>query len=357
MSATGPGTTGTAIARARALLDAGKPAAAVDILGQVLTTSPDDPEANRLISLAFIEVGDHANALASARRSAALSPEDANSWILVASTESRFARRAQAIAAAGQAMSLAPHSWSAFAARAEIDLMLSRRSSAGAAAVVQAVTLAPDIPQPHVLAGQYAELRGKPRTANKSYLRALAIDPLHTDAGRLHAALQASFGNGAAVLAGRMDAVASAPDSPEALLLLRTIVLAVLRPVEAVLFFAVFFAGGLPAFLTSPKDARVIAVPPTEIQLLILAVAVVLIGLIAVRTRIQLGSRALKLSRALVPHDRLVTTILAVVAISLLVMVVCPFLPSTVAFVSYLAVAALLGAAFSWGAIVLLLSR
>jgi len=325
---------------------------ALPILTERLASRPDDGEATILATLAFMELGDNANALALARRSASLEPDHVDSWILLSLAEARYARWKPALAASRRAIELEPASWRSHGARAEIDLRRVRHTKAGKAAALRAVQLEPDNADTHLLAGRYWELLVKPRTANAAYLRALAIDPQNVEASRLHASLQAGFGNGAKVLAGRMDEVASNPGSPEAMLLLRSIVLSVLRPVEFVVALGIYLAAGLPMRISYVGPTMIVP-PARDLQLLIVASALVVSAILLVRSAIQLGPRLRPLVRALVPHDRVITGIIAALAFGILVLAAGPFLPSPLASIAAVTAVVLVAASFLLGFIAL----
>ncbi|GAA3010373.1 hypothetical protein [Streptosporangium longisporum] len=94
----------------------------------------------------------------------------------------RLGRDAEAVAAAEEAVRLAPGSW---AARMRLGSALRRvpgRWSEAWAQSSRAVRYAPEEPDPHVLAGDLALLRGRYRHAEDSYRVALGLAPDHVGA-------------------------------------------------------------------------------------------------------------------------------------------------------------------------------
>ncbi|MFI6507937.1 hypothetical protein ACIBCT_10055 [Streptosporangium sp. NPDC050855] len=94
----------------------------------------------------------------------------------------RLGRDAEAVAAAEEAVRLAPGSW---AARMRLGSALRRvpgRWREAWAQASRAVRYAPEEPDPHVLAGDLALLRGRYRHAEDSYRAALGLAPDHVGA-------------------------------------------------------------------------------------------------------------------------------------------------------------------------------
>ncbi|MEU8384371.1 tetratricopeptide repeat protein, partial [Streptosporangium sp. NPDC048865] len=147
---------------------------------------PSDPGQWCAVAAAWLGRDRPEAALEAARRALDLDPrsESGTDWgyRLASLAFERLGRHAEAVAAAEEAVRLAPGSW---AARMRLGAALRgvpgrwRESRAQAA---RAVRYAPEEPDPHVLAGDLALLRGEYGLAETAYREALRLLPDHPGA-------------------------------------------------------------------------------------------------------------------------------------------------------------------------------
>ncbi|MFG1705952.1 tetratricopeptide repeat protein [Nonomuraea sp. M3C6] len=129
-----------------------------------------------------LNAGRPESALEAARRAADLDPGAEWPYRLVSLAHERLGRDADAVRAAERAAELARGSWSA---RLRLAAVLRRVPGRYPEAVEHAATarkFAPEEPDPEVLLGDLALLRGDHARAERSYRAALAADPEHQQA-------------------------------------------------------------------------------------------------------------------------------------------------------------------------------
>ncbi|WP_230883372.1 hypothetical protein [Planomonospora sp. ID82291] len=148
-----------------------------DLVEAPAPPDPDDPHRWCAAALERLERGRPEAALEAARRAVEHDTPDgpAAGWgyRLASLAFERLGRDAEAVAAAEEAVRLAPGSW---AARLRLGSALRRipgRWAQAWAQAARAVRYAPDEPDPHVLAGDLALLRGEHRRARAAYRAAL----------------------------------------------------------------------------------------------------------------------------------------------------------------------------------------
>ncbi|MEU8039800.1 tetratricopeptide repeat protein [Streptosporangium sp. NPDC049078] len=147
---------------------------------------PADPRQWCAVAAAWLARDRPEAALEAARKALDLDPrsESGADWgyRLASLAFERLGRDAEAVAAAEEAVRLAPGSW---AARMRLGAALRRvpgRWRESRAQAARAVRYAPEEPDPHVLAGDLALLRGEYAAAEAAYREALRLLPGHPGA-------------------------------------------------------------------------------------------------------------------------------------------------------------------------------
>ncbi|MER6827853.1 tetratricopeptide repeat protein [Streptosporangium sp. NPDC000563] len=147
---------------------------------------PADPRQWCAVAAAWLARDRPEAALEAARKALDLDPrsESGTDWgyRLASLAFERLGRDAEAVAAAEEAVRLAPGSW---AARMRLGAALRRvpgRWRESRAQAARAVRYAPEEPDPHVLAGDLALLRGEYAAAEAAYREALRLLPGHPGA-------------------------------------------------------------------------------------------------------------------------------------------------------------------------------
>ncbi len=204
-----------ALARAEALLDAGRTAAAVRDYRAVLALDPAEGRAHLGLAVAAERTGDSARALAEADSAAALLP---GSW------EAEFTR-ARILRAAGRREEAAeafrraaadfpedPGPW------AELGLTLETlgRDAGAREALEKAAARGSRDPEVWNSAGRYRRLAGDAAGALAAWNRALELDPHHFKARFNRGLARAERGEGAAALSDLRRALSEAPDAASA---------------------------------------------------------------------------------------------------------------------------------------------
>lgn len=138
---------------------------------------PDDPREWCAVAAAWLDRGRPESALEAARQAVERDPQAGSGtdwgYRLASLAFERLGRDAEAVAAAEEAVRLAPGSWTA---RLRLGAALRRipgRWRESWAQATRAVRYAPEEPDPHVLIGDLALLRGEHRRAEAAYRNAL----------------------------------------------------------------------------------------------------------------------------------------------------------------------------------------
>lgn len=170
------GATERALARARVLVDMGRWAQAVDVLGPVVAAAPDDGDAWCLLAQARLNTGDRGGALEAAGRAVRLEPDREWPHRIASVALEGQGRATEALAAAQTCVRLSPNAWQAHLQLADTAATLGQRAVVRQA-VERALALGPDEAEVHVLAARHARSR---RTAREHHRRALALEPDHS---------------------------------------------------------------------------------------------------------------------------------------------------------------------------------
>lgn len=140
---------------------------------------PDDPRAWCLLALAHLSADRPEAALAAARSAARLDQTAEWPHRLISAALERLGRDADALPDAQEAVRLAPGSWHARLRLAAVLRMIPGRWEEAVEQADLARRYAPEEPDPHVMSGDLALLRGDHRGARDGYLAALALRADH----------------------------------------------------------------------------------------------------------------------------------------------------------------------------------
>ena len=188
-------------ARAEALLDAGRPHQAVELLSQGLATEPGDLPMLRVLARAQLLV-DPAEALATAQLLIAREPESQDGYFFAAVAHDELGNRKAAVESARTAMAIAPDDPYVLMAFA---ITRSRRPwgrREGLRAAKRAIEVAPEDSAGYIAAGSVELHSGHWRRSAKWFERALEIDP-HDQMAQINLAIaKQGAGNVAAALGG-----------------------------------------------------------------------------------------------------------------------------------------------------------
>ena len=201
---------GADLGRAAALIDLGRFADAVRMLGPLAAAEPDSGRAWCLLSRAQLGAGDPVAAVAAARRASALDPADDWPYRLASMALIGLRRPEDAVRAAIQARDLAPHFWRSHVCLAQAAVAAGQRELADTASA-DAMALAPDEPDVQVTAGKVALGNGDLAAARARQHAALAIDPANLGALNELGLVCLRAGDPAAAAGHFLSAVRSAP--------------------------------------------------------------------------------------------------------------------------------------------------
>jgi tetratricopeptide (TPR) repeat protein len=166
-----------AVHQAAALVQAGSPAAAMQVLAPYLASEPDDPYALCLGAQSLLDLADPARSLELSRRAAFLRPDDDWAVRLQALALSELQQHAAAQAVARQSVLIGPDNWRTHYLVAFTDTRGRTVNQHSMAAAVRARELAPDEPDTHRLVGTVALRLRQRRVAVQSLEQALRLDP------------------------------------------------------------------------------------------------------------------------------------------------------------------------------------
>jgi tetratricopeptide (TPR) repeat protein len=180
------------------------------LLGELLSTDPENDTAWCLLARCRIGLGQLEPALDAARQAAALAPETEWPHRLASFAASTLGRHDDAVHSAREAVRLEPDLWQTHArlAGAAGQHPQGKREAAGAAA--RALELAPDEAQVQLIYGSVAASQGHRDVAERAYRTALELDPQNSSAHHLLAALQLRRRSGPTALASAATGFATA---------------------------------------------------------------------------------------------------------------------------------------------------
>jgi tetratricopeptide (TPR) repeat protein len=319
--------------KAIALIDAGQPQTAVPMLHQFLAAEPDNARSLTYLARAYLELDEPGNAATAATHALALGPDNEYALRLLALSAAELNDRRTAITAAAQAQRIAPFLWQTHLVRAQVDVKLGSNTDAGSAAMDEALRLAPDVADVHLVAAAHAINVDGPfsssshRRGRKHAQRALAIDPQHSGAQALLASINLAGGWRTADAASMMlGALSADPTNPSNRLLLFQTVAASIQ------ILTLIFIGMLALVLgfgRSLKSAAPDQLTTTYVTIADIAAVVALVATIAVLTRLALvlRGRGLRLLRSVPQISSALTLRLIATALAFVTLMSLPFLP------------------------------
>jgi tetratricopeptide (TPR) repeat protein len=179
----------TAVARAEAALDVGRPEEALRLLAPAFAAGDSSSRAWCIASLAHLRMGDARQALEAAGAATAANPEGEWGHRLLALSLGSLGRWPEALQAAKRARDLAPHVWQTHLQVSRAARALDDKDAAWQAAL-EAVRLGPNAAEAHVNVGACALKSGDRVQAERAFLEALRIDPNNASARNELARLQ-----------------------------------------------------------------------------------------------------------------------------------------------------------------------
>ena len=168
---------GDDVARARLLVDAGRPAEAVEGLARHLAAEPEDVEAWLLMSAAQVEQGQGHQSLASAERATRLAPDDDRAHSARGAALLAQRRNTEAHLAYGEAIRISPASYQHWHNRALAAQRAGGLRGEALADVDRAIELAPFSAGSYLLRGVVLSELGRKKEASRATRKALELDP------------------------------------------------------------------------------------------------------------------------------------------------------------------------------------
>lgn len=171
-----------AVARARALLDAGRSQDAISTLGPYLASNPDDVRALCVLAQAHLRLSDGERALVAAQAAVAADPGEEWAVRLLSSALVTQGRYNEARWMADEAIRLAPNQWRCHAQLAGVDVAAKTITTSTRRAAQRVVELAPEEADAHLVAGNVALADTKYRAAAAAFREVLRLDPSNASA-------------------------------------------------------------------------------------------------------------------------------------------------------------------------------
>jgi Flp pilus assembly protein TadD len=333
-------------ARARALLEAGRPADALAAVLPDLATDPDNFSTVCTAAEAQIALNDGDEAVRLARHAIALQPESEWAFRLLAYGHMVDQRLGPARDAAQRAVDLRPDAWYTHLARAAVDIDGGRISPQAVYSAEMAVQLAPLEPEAHLAWGQIMRMDRNPHGAEAEFREALRLDPQNPRA-MMELGI-ANLRSGDAAMASRafVDILATDSDSRAALFNLRVAAGLVVRTLTWMLLALTgvgwIFVAAVSLSHSSGAADRV-HIPLIVASVLTLAALVFSI----LRVRRIVGHRFDRFAASIVHVDRLLAIWVAMLVIAVGLSIWAIFLPvAAAAWVYFGALAIVIGAKY-----------
>jgi tetratricopeptide (TPR) repeat protein len=202
---------GSAVDRAKLMLDVGRGEDAVALLTAHLAEHAEDTSALSLLAWAQLRCDRPAEALAATESALAVEPDHLGAWQRRSQALSALGRHDEAVWAGRRCVELAPDSWTTHYTYGLALRKVPGQEAMVLAAANRSVALAPGNPDTHVLLGLAYGGLGNSAAAEQCYRRALAIDPEHTYARSNLSTLDLRRGRFGAALAGFRAAASTDP--------------------------------------------------------------------------------------------------------------------------------------------------
>lgn len=308
------------VARATALIELGRPAEALRILGPHLAREPEDVTALCLSAQAHLALDRNYPALLAARAASAADPESEWAWRLQACALVEVNSYDEARIAADTAVRIAPLLYQTHTARAEIYLA-SDSTTEAAASAARAIELAPTVAANWLVAGNVELRRRHHRRARDNFRKALSLDPSLASARNNLAVIDMRRRRLGRAAKGFLATARANPHSEVAVRNLH----AVLNYVIILMTFLVWFAS---AVARAQVDRSGFTGSSGRTVLVCAAGVPVLIGLLAVGyLRRALGNSFGVLIRGVMRRSRRVAPAIALLVVALGAMVCAALMP------------------------------
>lgn len=170
------------VERATLLLEAGRIAAARELIARRLAEAPDDLEALGVAAWAAELEEDHSGALELVARPLAAAPDDLRLLAVLAWARAGTGDAVGARNASARRVDLAPGDWTVLADLAGVDLRADRHDASTLRAATEAVRLAPGEPAAHIRLGAVHLARNEDAAARRAFREALRLDPQSVEA-------------------------------------------------------------------------------------------------------------------------------------------------------------------------------
>jgi tetratricopeptide (TPR) repeat protein len=207
-----------AVARASALEQSGRPTDAVALLAPVPTRYPDEARLHLAMASALLDQPlQYQEGLRHAQRAGQLAPDDPNAWRMVALAFLRLVDQKRARVAATRAIELDPLSWHGHYLLAHAHLGERKQHGAAVAAARRARELAPGEPEVYIVSARVM-VAGRRKVSPQEFAvaerflrEALRVDPLNLPARRELASLDVARKNHVDAVGGLMGVLRSSP--------------------------------------------------------------------------------------------------------------------------------------------------
>jgi len=321
------------VQHAAAVLDAGRPADALNLLGAHLAQNPDDASGLRVASESLRLLGRGPEALTTAEHAMRIDPEDSRNWNVLAFGRLSVGDAPGAIAAAVESANRAPGDWTTHANLAAISSELESTGNLPLDASLEAIRLAPNSSVAHSIRGLALLRRNQPKLAIASFTTALRLDPHNTSAQHNMAIAALRTGDPAAAAANLAALTAQAPSDALALSNLRVAIGNTLGQVHSVVFLGAFSAVQVMR-ITSPGSD--VDVPWLRAAMLITGLAVLgVAAFLVIRARHKLGAALAPIFRFALSRDRLLAVWAVLDGLALIPFAIGPLLPTSAWLANY----------------------
>ncbi|HWG27837.1 tetratricopeptide repeat protein [Actinospica sp.] len=195
--------------RAQQLYDLGRPAEALDAVGQILAGRPDNAEGLRLAALCLSAVGRQDEAVSTARAAVAAEPESEHGRRVLSHMHYKRAEFRLAANIALEATKLAPNEWRGHMLLARCVCHFDPKGALAPAE--RSRELGPDSPDTHFACALAYQAVGRQEDARAAYLKVLELNPQHAMALNNLAVLDRSARRWGRALRGFRRALSSDP--------------------------------------------------------------------------------------------------------------------------------------------------
>jgi len=331
----------SSVQHASAVLSAGRPAEALELIGPHLAHHPDDIAGLTVASEALLLVGRGPEALAAAEHAIRLEPNSKRSWNALAFARAGVRDFDGAVAAAERCVELAPHDWTTHANLAMISSQQKPSAHAALRSAQEAVRLAPNASEAHQILGTTLLRRKQPKPAIDSFTTALRLDPQNETARHNLALARMRTGNPAQAVADLSELTARAPNDGLTLSNLRVAIGNTLGQIHSAVFAGAFLAVQALRILLQEGNQVGGEVNDTfesgvRVGLAVVgALITVIVVVLVLRTRATLGQTLLPVVRFVLSRDRLIAAWAVVDLLGLLPLIIGPFLPAQAWLLTY----------------------